>query len=161
VLHEYKVLAGISVLKNLDPLLTPELLFVLASMGHGDVVGLVDEHFPAESIARSTVHAHAIHLPGISCTAAARAILSVLPLDDTVSEPARRMRVEDKPDDLPDVQREVQAEIDAAEGRSMTMGSLGRWEYYDEARQAYALVWTGDQRLYGCFLFNKGFIRTA
>jgi len=128
-------------------------------MGHGDVVALVAEHFPADSIARATVHGRPIRLAGIDCTAAARAILSVLPLDDTVPEPTRRMVVEGKPEKLPEVQQEVQAEIDAAEGRGVPMGRVGRWEYYDEARQAYAVVWTGERRVYGCFLFQKGFIR--
>jgi L-fucose mutarotase len=146
------------VLKNLDPLLTAELLGVLAAMGHGDVLAVVDEHFPAESVARATVHGRAICLPGIDCTSAARAILSVLPLDGTVPEPARRMVMEGSPDELPEVQREVQAEIDVAVGRALPMGSVGRWEFYDEARQAFALVWTGERRLYGCFLFKKGFI---
>lgn len=145
-------------LKNVDPLLTAELLGVLASMGHGDVLAVVDEHFPAESVARKTVHGRAIRLPGVNCTAAASAILSVLPLDATVSEPARRMAVEASPGELPEVQREIQTEIDVAEGRAVPMGSVGRWEFYDEARQAYALVWTGERRLYGCFLFRKGFI---
>jgi L-fucose mutarotase len=146
-------------LKNVDPLLTPELLSVLASMGHGDDLVLVDEHFPADSIARSTIHGSPIRLAGIDCTRAARAILSVLPLDDTVPEPVHRMEVEGGPEELPEVQQEVQVELDRAEGRSVPMASVGRWDYYDVARSAYALVWTGELRVYGCFVFKKGFIR--
>lgn len=148
-------------LRTLDPLLTPELLAVLASMGHGDDLVVVDEHFPADSVARATLHGRSIRLAGIDCTAAVRAILSVLPLDDTVPEPALRMKVEGRPEELPDVQREVQAVVDRAEMRSLPMGAIERRDFYDVARAAYAVVWTGEQRMYGCFVFKKGFIRPS
>ena len=49
-------------LKNLDPLLTPEVLYVLRAMGHGDVLTIVDRNFPADSVASTTVHGSLIRL---------------------------------------------------------------------------------------------------
>ncbi|NUR76274.1 MAG: hypothetical protein HOQ28_08340, partial [Thermoleophilia bacterium] len=65
-------------LKHLDPLLTPELLFVLAEMGHGDDLVLCDANFPAHSVAMTTVHGSPVLLAGTDVPSAARAILSVL-----------------------------------------------------------------------------------
>ena len=145
-------------LRNLDPLLTPELLYVLAAMGHGDDLVVCDANFPAESVAETTTHGSVIRLPGADSTSAARAILSLLPLDEFVDAPAARMEVVGSPDELPEVQREVQAEIDAAAGRSWPMGSIERFAFYDAARRAYAVVATGERRFYGCFIFKKGVI---
>jgi L-fucose mutarotase len=145
-------------LKSIDPLLDADLLWVLRSMGHGDDLVICDANFPAEQVAASTISGRHIRLGGVDCTRAARAILSVFPLDSFVDHPAQRMQVVGKPDEVTDVQREVQAEIDRAEGRSWPMGSIERFAFYDVARQAYAVVSTGERRFYGCFLFKKGVI---
>jgi L-fucose mutarotase len=62
------------------------------------------------------------------------------------------------PDEIPAVQQEVQAEIDRAEGRHRQMTSIERFAFYDMARQAYAVIQTGERRFYGCFMFRKGVI---
>jgi len=95
-------------LKNLNPLLTPELLYVLAAMGHGDDLVLCDANFPAESVARTTVYGRPVRVAGADAPSAARAILSVLPLDEFVDVPASRMEVSDDPQVVPPVQQEVQ-----------------------------------------------------
>jgi L-fucose mutarotase len=59
---------------------------------------------------------------------------------------------------IPDVQKEVQAEIDRAEGRPRPMIGIERFDFYDRAREAYAVIQTGERRFYGCFLFRKGVI---
>ena len=78
-------------LKNIDPLLTAELLSVLAAMGHGDELAVTDANFPADSVARGTCHGRVVSLAGVSLPEAVGAILSVLPLDDFVDAPVRRM----------------------------------------------------------------------
>jgi L-fucose mutarotase len=145
-------------LKGLDPLLDADLLYVLRAMGHGDDLVICDANFPADQIARSTVSGKLIRLGAVDSARAVRAILSVFPLDTFVETPARRMEIVGKPDEVPEVQREVQAEIDAAEGRSWPMGSIERFAFYEEARKAYAVVATGERRFYGCFLLKKGVI---
>ena len=145
-------------LRNVDPLLTPELLYVLAAMGHGDELVVADANFPADSVARRTGYGRAVPLAGVGTPAAVRGILSLLPLDDFVEEPVRRMLVDDRPDELPPVQHELQAAIDAAAGRARPMGGLERLAFYEAARRAYAVVATGERRFWGNALIRKGVI---
>jgi L-fucose mutarotase len=145
-------------LKSLDPILTADLLYALRAMGHGDDLVICDTNFPADSVARQSVLRRLIRLDGVTAPRAARAILSVMPLDPFVDKPAIRMEVVDKPNDLPGVQSEVQREIDAAEGRPWPMGSIERHAFYALAKKAYCVVQTGERRFYGCFIFKKGVI---
>ena len=145
-------------LKGLDPLLTPDLLWVLAAMGHGDDLALVDGNHPAERIARATTSGRIVRLAGCTMAGAARAILTVLPLDDFVADPVRRMRVVGAPDQIPEVQREVQDEIDRAAGRPLGLVGIERFDFYAAAEQAFAVVQVTDARPYGCFLIRKGVI---
>jgi L-fucose mutarotase len=149
------------VLKTLDPLLSPDLLWVLAAMGHGDDLAVVDANHPAEAISRATTSGRLVCLPGVSMARAVRAILSVMPLDRYVNDPARRMLVVDDAAFIPEVQNEVQGEIDWAEGRRVPLAALERFAFYDAARQAFAVVQVGDARPYGCFLFRKGVIASS
>ena len=87
-----------------------------------------------------------------------RAVLSLMPLDGFVDDAAARMEVVGAPDDIPDVQAEVQAEIDRAEGREWPVIGIERYAFYERARKAYAVIQTGERRFYGCFLFRKGVI---
>ncbi|CEJ15274.1 L-fucose mutarotase [bacterium YEK0313] len=145
-------------LKGLDPLLSPDLLWVLAAMGHGDDLALVDANHPAERIAQATISGRIVRLPGLTMARAARAILSVLPIDDFVADPVRRMEVVGEAAAIPAVQREVQAEIDGTAGRPLAMAGLERFAFYEAAERAFAIVQVGDVRPYGCFLIRKGVI---
>jgi L-fucose mutarotase len=145
-------------LKNIDPLLTPELLYVLAAMGHGDDLVVADANFPADSVARRTAYGRVVRLAGVDTPAAVRAILSVYPLDEAVDEPVRRMLVDGSPDEVPPVQSEVQAAVDAAEGTPLPMGGVERFAFYDASRAAYAVVATGEPRFWGCIPLKKGVV---
>ena len=145
-------------LKGLDPFLNADVLYALRAMGHGDDLILCDTNFPAESVARQTVLGRLLRIDNVTAARAARAVLSVMPLDNFVDEPALRMEIVGKPEEIPPVQQEVQAEIDAAEGRSCPMGRIERFAFYDLARKAYAVIQTGERRFYGCFVLKKGVI---
>ncbi|MGL4284938.1 MAG: RbsD/FucU family protein [Phreatobacter sp.] len=145
-------------LRGLDPLLTPDLLWILAAMGHGDDLALVDANHPAERIAGATTSGRLVRLPGLDMARAARAILSLLPVDDFEPDPVRRMQVVGDPAAVPEVQREVQAEIDRIAGRPLAMAGIERFDFYAAAEQAFAVVQVGDARPYGCFLIRKGVI---
>ena len=145
-------------LKGIDPLLDARLLQVLAAMGHGDDLVLVDRNFPADSVARATVSGTLIRQDGVDTTRMAQAILSVFPLDGFVETPVLRMEPVDKPDTLLDVHIAMLAEMEAAEGKPVAMGSLERHAFYAAARKAYAVVATADARSYGCFILKKGVI---
>ena len=145
-------------LKSIDPALNADVLYALRAMGHGDDVIICDTNFPADSVARQTVLGKLLRIDNVTAGRAARAILSVMPLDSFVDHPARRMEIVGKPQEVPPVQAEVQAEIDKAEGRSWPMGSVERFAFYDLARKAYCVIVTGEHRFYGCFAFKKGVI---
>lgn len=145
-------------LKSINPLLNADVLYALRAMGHGDDLVICDTNFPADSVARETVLGELLRIDNVSAAEAARAILSVLPLDSFVDQPALRMEIVGSPDQLPDVQNEVQAEIDAAEGRSWPMGSIERFAFYERAKNAYCVIQTGERRFYGCFVLKKGVI---
>lgn len=143
-------------LKNINPILNADVLCALRAMGHGDVLVLCDANFPADSVARQTVLGKVLRIDGVGTQEAARAILSVLPLDTAVEVPAHRMEIVGAPNDIPPVQQELQQEIDHAEGRARPMGSIERFAFYEEAKKAYCVIATSERRFYGCFLFKKG-----
>jgi len=145
-------------LKGIDPILNADVLYALRAMGHGDDLIICDTNFPADSVARETVFGELLRLDNVTAGRAAKAILSVMPLDAFVEKPALRMEIVGKPAEVPPVQAEVQAAIDAAEGKSWPMGSVERFAFYDLAKKAYCVIQTGERRFYGCFAFKKGVI---
>lgn len=145
-------------LKGLDNRLNAEVLFALRAMGHGDTLVISDTNFPADSIARQTVLGDLLRMDNLTCAEAVQAILSVLPLDTFVDDFAGRMEVVGDPTRLEPVQAEVQAMIDAAEGRPRPMIGIERFDFYERAKDAYAVIQTGERRFYGCFIFRKGVI---
>ena len=132
-------------LKNIDPLLSADVLYALRAMGHGDALVLCDANFPADSVARQTVLGKLLRIDGVDAVRAAQAILSVFPLDTFVDHAVLRMEVVGRPDEVPPVQAEVQREIDRIEGKSSPMGSIERFAFYERARQAYCVVASGER----------------
>jgi len=145
-------------LKGLDNRLTAEVLFALRAMGHGDTLVLADTNFPADSVARQTVQGRVLRMDNLTAAQAMQAVLSVLPLDTFVDDFAGRMQVVGAPDQIPPVQLEVQDAINAAEGRPRPMVGIERFDFYDRAKAAYAVIQTGERRFYGCFILRKGVI---
>lgn len=144
-------------LKSLDPLLGPDLLHALASMGHGDEIAVVDANFPGASCARRL-----IRLDGVQATRALRAVLSVLPLDDFVPTPLSTMAVVGGAGELPQAVAEFRAQVRSAAGNdTLEPAALEREAFYERARAAYAVVQTGETRLYGNALLRKGVVRPA
>lgn len=145
-------------LKNIDALLNADVLHALRAMGHGDYLVICDTNFPADSVARHTSLGKLLRIDSVSAPRATEAILSVMPLDTFIDDAAKRMEVVGSPNNIPVVQSEVQAAIDAAEGKSRPMVSVERFAFYDLAKQAYAVIATGERRFYGCFILTKGVI---
>lgn len=145
-------------LKGLDPRLNAEVLYALRAMGHGDTLIIADTNFPSDTIARQTVLGDLLRMDNLTSAQAAEAVLSVLPLDTFVDDFAGRMEIVGSPDEIAPVQAEVQAVIDAAEGRPRPMVGIERFAFYDMAKQAYAVIQTGERRFYGCFMLRKGVI---
>lgn len=145
-------------LKGIDPRLNADVLYVLRAMGHGDQIVIADTNFPADSVAQDTVHGQLLRMENLTAAQAAEAVLSVFPLDTFVDDFAGRMEIVDEPDTVPPVQAEVQEVINKAEGRDRPMVSIERFDFYDAAREAYAVIQTGERRFYGCFILRKGVI---
>ena len=145
-------------LKGIDHRLTADVLHALASMGHGDLVVVVDRNFPADSVAQSTSVGTLLRMDNLTAPQAVEAILSVLPLDTFVDDFAARMEVVGAPGEVHPIMEEVQAAIDAAEGRPRPMVTIERFAFYEMAKAAYAIVQTGERRFYGCFALRAGVI---
>jgi len=145
-------------LRNFDNRLTADVIQALRAMGHGDDLVIADTNFPSDSVARQTTLGKLLRMDNLSAAEAAEAILSVMPLDSFVDHPAERMEMVGKPKEIPPVQAEVQKAIDKAEGKSWPMGSIERFAFYERARNAYAVIVTGETRFYGCFVLKKGVI---
>jgi len=145
-------------LKTISPLLNADVLYALGAMGHGDYLILADLNFPSDSIARQTVLGKLLRMENTTSAQAAGAILSLMPLDTFIDNAAERMEIVGRPDELPDVQKEVQSEIDKAEGKPWPMKSIERFAFYEKAKKAYCVIQTGERRFYGCFVLTKGVI---
>jgi L-fucose mutarotase len=95
-------------------------------------------------------------LPGISATDVLAAVLSVIPLDDFVDRPAAAM---DAPGGRPAIYPEYESAIKRAEGRAISLDPVERFAFYDRAKAAYAVISTGERRLYANIILKKGVIR--
>lgn len=148
----------IIVLKGIPNIISPDLLKVLAEMGHGDVLVFGDGHFPAASIARGN---KLIRCDGHSNTDLLDAILKLFPLDNSVETPVTLMQVQecDKGLDTPiwDEYKEIVAKYDMRGEKAF--GSVERFKFYDIAKKAYAVLATSELALYGCFMIQKGVIK--
>lgn len=144
-------------LKGIDPVLSPELLKVLAEMGHGNEIAVVDANFTATTLGRGKP---VIRLPGVGLQRACDAILSVFPLDIAHGQPVAFMAVGGRPDGyVSPLQRMVMqscAVLAAADPQHCM--AVERFAFYTRVEQAYAIVQTGEMQPYANFLFKKGVI---
>jgi L-fucose mutarotase len=138
-------------LRRLDPLLTPDLLHSLASMGHGDTLAVVDANFPAAATARRL-----ILLPGVDAPAVLDAILTLLPIDDFEPDPIVVMQVVGDQDAVPDPVRDFMTVL--ARHAAPSAVAIERHAFYRAAAAAFAIVQTGERRFYGNILLRKGVI---
>ncbi|MGR3343471.1 MAG: RbsD/FucU family protein [Paracoccaceae bacterium] len=143
---------------GIDPRLNADVLYALRLMGHGDALIIADTNFPSHSIASETVFGEVLRMDNLTSAQATEAVLSVMPLDTFVDDFAGRMQVVGAPDEVPPVQAEVQSVIDTAHGAPRPMIGIERFEFYDLAKQAFAVIQTGERRFYGCFMLRKGVV---
>jgi L-fucose mutarotase len=144
-------------LKTIDPLLNADVLHALRSMGHGDELVICDTNFPADSVAMETAYGRILRIDG-TCARVTRAVLSQMPLDSFVDDPALRMEVVGEPKKLLDVHKEVQAEIDRAEGGKIKLATIERFAFYERAKNAFCVIQSAERRFYGCFIFKMGVV---
>ncbi|MDC0226545.1 ribose ABC transporter [Alphaproteobacteria bacterium] len=140
---------------DIDPVLNPELLSVLQSMGHGDRLVLCDANFPAHSN-----NPLVIRLDGIDIPRAAKAILSVFPLDSFVPYPVQRMEIDNNPDEINEVHQDLMNVVKEVSGSIWKIGSIERLQFYEETKNTYCVIITNETRPFGCFIFTKGVIKS-
>jgi L-fucose mutarotase len=140
-------------LKRISPILSPELLYLIARMGHGDELVIADANFPAVANAKRLVRAD-----GHGVTVILEAILQLFPLDSFVTNPAAVMRRVDKPGEPAPIWNDFQRVLDSAEGRHIAVEQVERFAFYERAKQTFGIVATGETALYGNIIIKKGVI---
>ena len=143
-------------LKGIPKILSPELLMVLAEMGHSDRIVIADGNFPAESMGKDSI---VIRCDGHGVPEILDAILKVFPLDTYVEKPVNLMEV--MPGDtvetpIWDTYEEIVAKHDERGGAAI--GHIERFAFYDEAKTAYAIIATSEKALYANIMLQKGVV---
>lgn len=140
-------------LKHIDPLLGPDLLKILREMGHGDEIAIVDANYPAQSAGNFLVR-----MDGVTAIDVLDAVVSVLPLDQYVEYSAFSMQTVDSPDLIPEIVTEFHAIVEKNEPNAK-WAAVERFAFYEQVKKAYAIVSTGESRLYGNVILKKGVIK--
>jgi L-fucose mutarotase len=138
-------------LKGISPLISPELLAILAKMGHGDEIVLADAHFPGE-----TFNSRIIRADGLKIADLLAAILPLFELDSYVDAPLVMMAAV-KGDTLdPSVESEYVKSIHKTNPNAPAIARIDRFEFYNRTKSAFAVVMTGETAKYGNILLKKG-----
>ena len=127
-------------------------------MGHGDDLVICDVNHPAVTIAKETTYGALVDMSGCNLLTAAEAILSLMPLDTFVSAPVARMQVVGDAGKVLPLFADMQATCSRIEEREIALEPLERFEFYDRAKNAFAIIRTSDSGPYGCFILKKGVI---
>jgi L-fucose mutarotase len=145
-------------LKHVPTFMDAELLWVLAAMGHGDELAVVDRNFPAQSTAAATTSGKLITVGGLDAPTCVAGILELMPLDSFVKTPVSWMDPVDQPGVALPVHADVLEACRQAEGREVAHGVIERFQFYTAARKCFAVVQTSENRPYGCFILKKGVV---
>lgn len=147
-------------LKNIPPILSPELLKVLCEMGHGDRICIGDGNFPGASMAKPN-NCVLVRADGHGVPELLDAILQVIPLDEYVEHPALIMQVADKDKDLEvpiwDTYKQIVAKHDSR--GAAAFGSVERFAFYEEARNTYCILQSGETAIYANIILQKGVVK--
>ena len=142
-------------LKGIPNLLTPELLKILMEMGHGDTIVIGDGNFPAASIAKNS---QLVRLDGHGVPEVLDAILQLFPLDPYVEAPVSLMEVvPGDPVETP-IWDEYAKIVEKYEPGTK-IGHIERFQFYEVAKKAYAVIATGEGALYANIILQKGVVK--
>jgi L-fucose mutarotase len=142
-------------LYGISPILSPELLKIVAEMGHGDELVIGDGNFPAASMSQRLVRAD-----GHGVQAILEGLLPLFPLDRFVSQPAGLMQVVAGDDTQPTIWEDYRSVIQKYQPERISEGfeMIERFAFYDRTRSAYAVVATGETALYANIILKKGVV---
>jgi L-fucose mutarotase len=137
-------------LKGISPCISPDLLKVLAEMGHGDEIVLADAHFPGHS-----VNGRVLRADGLSVTTLLGGILPLFELD-TYADPLVMMAAVAGDELDPEVEEQYLGVVRRHDPQAKPPARIDRFAFYERARSAFAVVMTGETRKYGNLLLKKG-----
>jgi len=140
-------------LKGISKYLSPELLFHLYKMGHGDELVLADAFYPGDTMNKLVIRAD-----GIGIVDLLDGILPLFNLDAYVSNPVLMMAVPSNDNPDPEVEKSYRAVIDKYYPDTLPIGKLERFEFYERSKSAYAVLMTGETTKYGNIIIRKGVI---
>ena len=140
-------------LKNIPSIISPELLKILHEMGHSDEIVIGDGNFPAASNAKRLIRADGHGVPELL-----DAILQLLPLDTYVDAPVMLMQVTPGDDVDPVIWKDYRKIVDAHQD-NVKFEEIERFAFYERARDAYAIVATGESALYANVILKKGVVK--
>ncbi len=136
---------------GISPLISPELLAVLHRMGHGDEIVLADAHFPGETYGKRVLRADGLRIPDLL-----DAVLPLFVLDTYVESPLIMMRAVSGDQLDPAVEASYRQAVDRHWPDTPPIERIDRFEFYDRARQAFAVLMTGETAKYGNIILKKG-----
>ncbi len=143
-------------LKNIPPILSPELLKTLCEMGHSDRIVIADGNFPAESMGKNC---KVIRADGHGVPELLDAILTLLPLDTYVDKPVSLMQVMVGDDAETPIWEEYKRIVTKYDPRGASaIGEIERFAFYEEAKTAYAIIATGEKAVYANVMLQKGVV---
>ena len=144
-------------LKNIPPILSPELLKVLCEMGHSDRIVLADANFPSESVGKDAI---VLRYDGLRIPELLDAILTLYPLDTYVVHPVQLMAVVPGDPVQTPIWNTYEQIVAKHDGRgAAAFGSLERFAFYENARKAYCVIATGETAQYANIMLQKGVVK--
>ena len=141
-------------LKNIPSVISPELMYVLMEMGHGDEIVLADGNFPAANVAQRLIRCDGHGVPEIL-----EAVLKFFPLDIYVEQPVALMSVVPGDDTKPTIWEDYRKIIKASGEKFSDFEFVERFDFYERAQDAYAVVATSEKALYANIILKKGVIK--
>ena len=147
-------------LKKIPSILPPQLLKILMEMGHADEIVIADGNFPAASIAACTVSKQVIRMDGHDVPPTLEAILQLFPLDPYVEKPVGLMQVvsgDTVQTPIWDEYRKIIKASDESE-KFIDFEFIERFEFYERAKKAYAIIATSEKALYANVILKKGVV---
>jgi len=136
---------------GIDPILNADILYALRAMGHGDEIVIADGSFPAQTVAKRLIRMEAADLPRML-----KAVLSVMPVDESEPDPVIGMEVIGEPDTIVPAHVAIQEALDALPGEPVKLARVERFAFYDRAKEAFAVISTGETLFYGNVIIRKG-----
>lgn len=139
-------------LKGISKIISPQLLKILCEMGHGDEIVIADGNFPSENYGQRVVRAD-----GVGGVEMLSAILSLIPLDTYATENFLLMQTL-QGDSTPTIWEEYFSVANEKDD-NVRVGKLERFAFYERAKNAYAVIATGEGAVYANIILKKGVIK--